>query len=166
MKRMMITTAAAVLSLGLAACGGGETADDQTEATETEGTEEAEAVRPEHFFVDEAGVVNEAEVAAVEERLGALFDQTGKIALITVIRSTDGQDIEEAANAQLAESGADAMILIAGGDQALAIVGEGLDAEGATAAEQAMVDAFDNNQLGDGFAAGTDFLVAQLGGGE
>jgi uncharacterized membrane protein YgcG len=158
--RRLTTIAAIALSLGLAACGGGTTAADETEATETT---ETEATRPDAFFIDEAGFVDEGEIGPVSERLGTLFDETGKIALVVAIRTTEDQDIEEAANAMLAERGADALILIAGEDEALAIVGEGIDPEEAALAEQAMIDGFDNGDLAGGFAAGVDFLVAQLG---
>lgn len=169
MKFRTILPAAAVgLALSLAACGQGEeaTADD-TEATEVapEG-EAAEAAEPAAYTEDlTGGRIDAAVLAELNGKLTEFHGSSGKSVFVITTLTTEGRDIDEVANEMRAERNADALILVAGQDQALAIVGEGIDGTVIDETEAAMIARFEENDLAGGLNLGADAVIAQLGGG-
>lgn len=142
------------LGLALAGCSAGEDAAEPAE----ESVEAEEAAAPEVFAVDQTGEIAEElgpdMLSGVNEQLATHFAETGSNVQILIVDTTNGGDIGAAATAAMEEAGADAMIYIAVGDQAIGVVGEGIDENEANGAVQAMVNAFDNDNFENGFSNG------------
>lgn len=164
MRHIHLATMTAV-GLALAACAGGEeqaAADEEaTEATgdadpaagDTGGTQDA-------LFIDESGFVDPAVVAEMQGRLADFLDETDKAVMVITILSTDGEDIEAAAERMRQERGADALILVAGGDQELAIVG--INDAASSSAEESMTNALDNGMIREAFDMGIGLTTDTL----
>ncbi|RED16809.1 TPM domain-containing protein [Parasphingopyxis lamellibrachiae] len=158
------------LALTLTACSGeAATADSDDMATEEavdESGEEAAAVEHDTSgYAEDAtgGLIDAALIASLNEKLAGFHGDSGRDIHIIAAMSTDGRDIEEVAEEMRAERGADALIYVAGADQALAIVGEGLDEAFTTDAEVAMIAHFEEDELAEGLNSGADALIARLG---
>lgn len=155
--RRKITTIIGVAGFGLAlaACSGAS--DTAETAEENQAAEEAETA-PESFVVDQTGELSEElgpeMLTGVNERLAAHYSETGNNVQILIVDTTNGADIAETATAAMEEAGSDAMIYIAGGDQAIGVVGTGIDEAEAEGVVETMVSAFDNGNFEAGFSDG------------
>ena len=165
---MSTLPAAAIGSaLILAACSEGE-ATAQAEDSES-AAEDASAATPEvhdaaGYAEDETGgLIDAAIVEELNTKLVSYHASSGRDVHVVLGMSTDGRDVEEVAEEMRAEREADALIFVAGSDQALAIVGEGLDETAVTDAEVAMIAHFEENELSEGLNAGVDAVIADLG---
>ncbi|MGJ8537386.1 MAG: TPM domain-containing protein [Parasphingopyxis sp.] len=157
------------LALTLTACSGeAATADSDDIATEETAGEPGEEAAGAHdasgYAEDETGgLIDAALIASLNEKLANFHGDSGQDIHIIAAMSTGGRDIEEVAEEMRAERGADALIYVAGADQALAIVGEGLDEAFTTDAEVAMIAHFEEDELAEGLNSGADALIARLG---
>lgn len=152
------------LALSLSACSGEAAtsqSDDATEETVDEAASDHDATS---FAEDQTGGLVSAELlSSLNEKLAGFHTDSGSdVHLITAL-TTDGRDIEEVAEEMRVERGADALIYVAGADQALAIVGEGLEEAFTTETELAMIAHFEEDELVEGLNAGADAVIARLG---
>lgn len=177
MKLIHTIPASAIgLALALSACSGDaataqsdEAADDVTAGGVTAGGAPEEAI--EDAAADHAGYAEDATgglidpglIASLNEKLASFHADSGHDIHIIAAMSTEGRDAEEVAEEMRVERGADALIYVAGADQALAIVGEGLDEAFTTDAEVAMIAHFEENELAEGLNSGADALIARFG---
>lgn len=165
----MIPAGAIALALALTACSGEaatQNEDGEEAAEATAETEEGAAAAHDAsgYAEDETdGLVDPALFAALNEKLAAFHADSGQDVHIILAMTTDGADIETVAEERRAERDADALIYVAGADQALAVVGEGLDEAFTGDTEVAMIAHFEENELAEGLNAGADALIARLG---
>jgi uncharacterized membrane protein YgcG len=168
MKLTHIIPASAIgLALTLSACSGEAATTETDEATEESVGETADAAA-EHdasgYAEDETGgLIDAGLIASLNEKLAGFHADSGRDIHIIAAMTTDGRDIEDVAEEMRAERSADALIYVAGADQALAIVGEGLDEAFTTDAEVAMIAHFEEDELAEGLNSGADALIARLG---
>jgi len=159
------------LALSLSACSGeaatAQSGDAAEAAEDTAPEEMAEAVidHDAATYAEDAtgGLVDAGLIASLNEKLASFHADSGHDIHIIAGMSTEGRDIEEVAEEMRAERSADALIYVAGADQALAIVGEGLDEAFTTDAEVAMIAHFEEDELAEGLNSGADALIARLG---
>lgn len=161
------------LTLALTACSGeaatadssDAAAEDTAEDTAAEPGEEGAADHDASGYAEDetGGLIDPALIASLNAKLAGFHGDSGQDIHIIAAMSTGGRDIEQVAEEMRAERGADALIYVAGADQALAIVGEGLDEAFTTDAEVAMIAHFEENELAEGLNAGADALIARLG---
>lgn len=172
MKFMSTIPAAAIGSaLILAACSEGEATaqaeDSEAAAEDSEAAAEdaeAEVHDAAGYAEDETGgLIDAAIVEELNTKLLSYHVSSGRDVHVVLGMSTDGRDVEEVAEEMRAERDADALIYVAGSDQALAIVGEELDATVAGDAEVAMIAHFEENELSEGLNAGVDAIIANFG---
>lgn len=168
MKFMSTLPAAAIsAALVLAACSEGEAtaqADDSESAAEDASAATPEVHDAAGYAEDETGgLIDAAIVEELNTKLVSYHASSGRDVHVVLGMSTDGRDVEEVAEEMRAEREADALIFVAGSDQALAIVGEGLDETAVTDAEVAMIAHFEENELSEGLNAGVDAVIADLG---
>jgi uncharacterized membrane protein YgcG len=158
MKRIAIASTLA-LSLALAACGGG---DDAAEAD----TAEAEAHDPTGYASDLTGDLTDEigpdGLGGLNEQLAGHHSDSGNDVHILVVGSTNGEPVASAAAIARASGDSDALIYIAAGDQAIAVVGEGIDEAEGDAVAASMVEHFDSDDIGGGFTAGIDGTLAAM----
>ncbi|MEM8697378.1 MAG: TPM domain-containing protein [Pseudomonadota bacterium] len=157
------------LVLALTACSG-EAATQESEETTAETADQAasEDAAPDHeatnYAEDETGgLIDAAIVAGLNEKLMAFHGNSGRDVHVVLGMTTDGRDVEEVAEEMRAEREADALIYVAGADQALAIVGEGLEEGFTSETELAMIAHFEEDELAEGLNAGADAVIAALG---
>lgn len=163
MKLIHIIPASAIgLALALSACSG-EAATAETDEAAGEGADAAEHDASGYAEDATDGLIDAALIANLNEKLAGFHADSGRDIHIIAAMSTDGRDIEEVAEEMRAERSADALIYVAGADQALAIVGEGLDEAFTTDAEVAMIAHFEEDELAEGLNSGADALIARLG---
>ena len=169
MKFMSTIPAAAIGSaLILVACSEGEATaqaeDSEAAAEDASDNAEAEVHDAAGYAEDETGgLIDAAIVEELNTKLLSYHVSSGRDVHVILGMSTDGRDVEEVAEEMRAERDADALIYVAGSDQALAIVGEELDATAANDAEVAMIAHFEENELSEGLNAGVDAIIANLG---
>lgn len=154
-KTMTAMMCATALSMAVAGCSGeADTADGAEEATE-EAAEEAEHGE---YIVDESGQladeIGAEAIANVNERLASKHEESGRDIHILIVDSTNGEDINAAAEAARTERDADAMILIAVNEQNIGVVGENIDAQEGEGAANAIITAFDNGNFENGMMNG------------
>lgn len=157
-KTMTAMMCATALSMAVAGCSGeADTADGDAGAEEA--TEEA-AEEAEHgeYIVDESGQladeIGAEAMANVNERLASKHEESGRDIHILIVDSTNGEDINAAAEAARTERDADAMILIAVNEQNIGVVGENIDAREGEGAANAIITAFDNGNFENGMMNG------------
>lgn len=155
------------LALSLSACSGEAAttqSDDDAEATE-ETVEEAASEQDASSFAEDqtGGLVSVELLSSLNEKLAGFHTDSGSVVHLITAMTTDGRDIEEVAEEMRTEREADALIFVAGADQALAIVGEGLDEDFTSETELAMIAHFEEDELVEGLNAGADALIARLG---
>lgn len=172
MKLIHTIPASAIgLALALSACSGeaataqsDEAADDVTaDGTPEEAIEDAAADHAGYAEDETGGLIDAGLIASLNEKLASFHTDNGHDIHIIAAMSTEGRDAEEVAEEMRVERGADALIYVAGADQALAIVGEGLDEAFTTDAEVAMIAHFEENELAEGLNSGADALIARFG---
>ena len=154
-KTMTAMMCATALSMAVAGCSGeADTADGAEEATE-EAAEEAEHGE---YIVDESGQladeIGAEAMANVNERLASKHEESGRDIHILIVDSTNGEDINAAAEAARTERDADAMILIAVNEQNIGVDGENIDAREGEGAANAIITAFDNGNFENGMMNG------------
>ncbi|QLC25951.1 hypothetical protein HFP57_13570 [Parasphingopyxis algicola] len=165
----MIPAGTIAVALALTACSGEaatQNEDDEAAAAATEDTaaDDAAAHDASGYAEDETdGLVDAALIATLNEKLAAFHADSGQDVHIILGMTTDGADIETIAEERRTEREADALIYVAGADQALAVVGEGLDEAFTGDTEVAMIAHFEENELAEGLNAGADALIARLG---
>lgn len=152
------------LALSVTACGE-EAAEAQADETVAEAPEESAAAHDASAYAEDetGGQVNPALLTALNERLDSFHADSGKDLHIILSMTTDGADVETVAEEARAERDADALIYVAGQDQVLAIVGDGLSEDFITTTELAMIAQFEENNLADGLNLGVDAVIAELG---
>lgn len=164
MKLIPIIPASAIgLALALSACSGEAATADEDATAETADDDAA----PEHDtagYAEDAtdGMVDAGVMTGLNEKLASFHSDSGHDIHVITAMTTDGRDIEEVAEEMRTERGADALIYVAGEDQALAIVGEGLDDAFTGDAELAMIAHFEENELAEGLNSGVDAIIARL----
>ncbi|QLC22966.1 hypothetical protein HFP51_12685 [Parasphingopyxis sp. CP4] len=168
MKFMSTLPAAAIsAALILAACSEGEAtaqAEDSESAAEDASEETPEVHDAAGYAEDETGgLIDAAIVEELNTKLLSYHASSGRDVHVVLGMSTDGRDVEEVAEEMRAERDADALIYVAGSDQALAIVGEALGDTAVGEAELAMIAHFEENELSEGLNAGIDAVIADLG---
>lgn len=156
------------LALALSACSGEAATSEDDAATEEAASDTAEDTAAEHVasgYAEDAtgGLIDAALIASLNEKLASYHGESGHDIHIIAAMSTEGRDVEEVAEEMRVERGADALIYVAGADQALAIVGEGLDEAFTSTAEVAMIAHFEEDELAEGLNSGADALIARLG---
>lgn len=156
------------LALTLAACGdGGEAPAAGPEAADAADTADAapeggaDTAASGDYFVDESGALDPAIRTEAEATLDAYHASTGRDVYVVTIMSTDGADIEAEAERMRTERGADALILVAGTDHRLAIVG--VNAAASQSAEESMTNALDNGMIREAFEMGIGLVTDALG---
>jgi uncharacterized membrane protein YgcG len=169
MKLIHIIPAGTIsLALALAACSGDAATAETEDTAEEAAGETAEDAAPEHDatgYAEDAtgGLIDAALISSLNEKLAGFHTDSGRDIHVIAAMSTEGRDVEEVAEEMRIEREADALIYVAGADQALAIVGEGLDEAFTTTAEVAMIAHFEEDELAEGLNSGTDALIARLG---
>ena len=157
-KTMTAIMCATALSMTVAGCSG-EADSADGEASADEASEEA-AAEVEHgeYIVDESGQladeIGAEAMANVNERLASKHEESGRDIHILIVDSTNGEDINAAAEAARTERDADAMILIAVNEQNIGVVGENIDAQEGEGAANAIITAFDNGNFENGMMNG------------
>lgn len=165
-----IMSTAVGLALALTACSGeaGAQAEDtdMEEAADTAPDETPETAVDHDATAyaedDTGGQIGAEIVDPLNERLAAFHAESGRDVHVILAMTTEGRDIETVAEEARAEREADALIYVAGADQALAIVGDGLDDGFTGDTELAMIAHFEENRLVDGLNAGVDAVTARL----
>ena len=167
MRHIHLATATAV-GLALAACAGGEeqAAADEEAAEATEGAagegdaDTGAAAEDGALFVDESGFIESAIAQEMAARLADYRQETGRTVAVVAIMSTEGADIAAEAERMRTERGADALILVAGGDKDIGIAG--VNQATAESAEESMTNALDNGMIREAFDMGIGLVTDSL----
>lgn len=163
MKAHLFPSGAAIgFALALAAYSG--EAGAQAEEVAAEAPAESEAESHDGMYVEDetGGRVGADIVDPLRETLAAFHAESGRDVHLVLAMSTEGRNVEEVAEASREARDADALIYVAGADQALAIVGPDLDATFTGDTELAMIAHFEENELAEGLAMGVDAVIERL----
>ncbi|WP_299321500.1 hypothetical protein [Parasphingopyxis sp.] len=153
--------------IALTACSGeagAQAEDTDMEAGDT-ATDEMPAEEEATTYAEDetGGQINPDLVEALNGKLADFHAESGRTVHLILAMTTGERDVEALAEAERAARDADALIYIAGADQALAIVGGDLDERFTTVTELTMVDHFEENRLAEGLNSGVDAVIAELG---
>lgn len=162
----MLPGAGIGFALALAACSGEADAQAEDAAAEDVSEAGAETGAEGHdgvYAEDETGGQVGADIVdPLNETLADFHAESGRDVHLILAMSTEGRDVEAVAEEQRAARDADALIYVAGADQALAIVGQDLEAAFTGDTELAMIAHFEENELAEGLTIGVDAVIARL----
>ncbi len=157
------TTIISATAAVLAACSAdADTVQEEAEDPRAEYEAEAAAHGANNYALDLGRTLDIEAVGALNERLAAIHAETGHVIHVATLASIGERDVRAVGQEMLDGSGADVLILVAPSDQALTIVGEGLDDEFVVQTGGAMVARFREDDMAGGINVAIDAVANRL----